>query len=533
MITEANFLPGPGLIEEPIGLAYIASLLEKNNHEVNILDNNIDKLEGEDIIEYIRLNNPKIICIGFTTLQAEDAYKLCRIIKKEYPNIYLVLCGVHPTLMPEESISEGKADFAVIGEEEETILELTNALKNGKNFKNITGLAYKENGRIKITKPRKLIKNLDTLPFPAYHLLKWKKYQTNIHGKYSNKRAFNVIPGRGCPYKCNFCLGSALYNGTLRNRSVADVTNEIEHIIRNYGIEFIHFEDNDFFLKPDGWIKNFCEKIINDKIKFKWLFQTRVDSVIKNKELLTGLRNAGCVGIELGIESGDEFVLKKINKGITINKMKIANKLLKELYIKPFYLMISYNEGENLDSAYKSAKLIYELENNCDLKSVLIPPKNTTRKVEEIPVMGHHSLPTLGTSFRADLKEKGIFLAKKWSDYSIDKISFLPKDILNDIPIKNNIIDLPVNSYLNKYKILIKEYISTSFYLPDVMKDFKSIEDYTRLLNEIYLLCNGKYTVNEIAEMTNKNNNIAIELTVSGLMILSILRLIRSKNPRI
>ncbi|MDP7197271.1 MAG: hypothetical protein QF864_13915, partial [SAR202 cluster bacterium] len=218
---------------------------------------------------------------------------------------------------------------------------------------------------------------------------------------------------------------------------------------------------------------------------------------------------------------------------ITINKMKIANKLLKELYIKPFYLMISYNEGENLDSAYKSAKLIYELENNCDLKSVLIPPKNTTRKVEEIPVMGHHSLPTLGTSFRADLKEKGIFLAKKWSDYSIDKISFLPKDILNDIPIKNNIIDLPVNSYLNKYKILIKEYISTSFYLPDVMKDFKSIEDYTRLLNEIYLLCNGKYTVNEIAEMTNKNNNIAIELTVSGLMILSILRLIRSKNPRI
>ena len=138
MITEANFLPGPGLIEEPIGLAYIASLLEKNNHEVNILDNNIDKLEGEDIIEYIRLNNPKIICIGFTTLQAEDAYKLCRIIKKEYPNIYLVLCGVHPTLMPEESISEGKADFAVIGEEEETILELTNALKNGKNFSFIT-----------------------------------------------------------------------------------------------------------------------------------------------------------------------------------------------------------------------------------------------------------------------------------------------------------------------------------------------------------------------------------------------------------
>ena len=173
-----------------------------------------------------------------------------------------------------------------------------------------------------------------------------------------------------------------LYGGSLRLRTVDNVIKEIGWIISNYGIEYIHFEDNDFLLRTEEWIKEFCNKIISKKIKFKWLIQTRVDSVIRFKEHLNEMRKAGCVGVELGIESGDEIVLKKINKGININKMKIANDLLKKSDIDPFYLMISYNEGENLDSAYKSAKLIYELENNCNAKSEFIPYiKNLKRNV--------------------------------------------------------------------------------------------------------------------------------------------------------
>ncbi|MBO06183.1 MAG: hypothetical protein CMI58_03990 [Parcubacteria group bacterium] len=534
MITEANFLPGSGLIEEPIGLAYIASLLEKNDYSVNILDNNIDKLDDEQILNYIKSKRPKTICIGFTTLQADDAYKLCNIIKKDFQDIHLVLCGVHPTLMPEEAFSKGNADFVVIGEEETTTLELTNALKEGKNFRDIPGLAFKENGKIIINQPRKLIKDLDNLPFPAYHLLKWKKYQTNIHGKYENKRAFNVIASRGCSFKCNFCLGSMLYGGSLRLRTVDNVIKEIGWIISNYGIEYIHFEDNDFLLRTEEWIKEFCNKIISKKIKFKWLIQTRVDSVIRFKEHLNEMRKAGCVGVELGIESGDEIVLKKINKGININKMKIANDLLKKSDIDPFYLMISYNEGENLDSAYKSAKLIYELENNCNAKSEFIPYIKNLKRNGEIPIMGHQSLPTIGTQFREDIDKKGAFFAKKWSDYTIDKINFIPIELLSDIPVKNGVDNDSVNTHIKKYENQIKEYMSTSFYLPEnlVNDNFKTYEDYAGFLSELYSLCNGTTTVKKLAESISKTHNLSIQITVSGLMILSILRLIKSKNQR-
>lgn len=538
MIIEANFLPGSDLLEEPIGLAYIASLLKKNNYSVNIQDFNIDDLDKQTLNDYILTEKPSVICLGFTTLQAEHAFKLCRFIKEKFPDIFIVTCGIHPTFKPRQTLTYSKADFAVIGEEEQTVLELVNALKNKTDCSHIKGIAYKKNGNIIINKPRELIKDLDSLPFPAYNLLKWRSYQTNIHGKYANKRAFNVIAARGCTFKCDFCVGSAAYGNTLRLRSVDNVLDEIKWIIKNFGIDCIHFEDNDFLMKPKKWLIDFCNKIKQKNMKFNWLFQTRVDSVINKREILVVIKKAGCIGLELGVESGDQYVLDKIKKQITVEQIRLAGKILKKADINAFHLMLCYYCGENLDSAYKSAKILYELENDCDLNSEFIPIKESIRLHGDVPLMTHQTLASPGTPFSKEISDDSSVNINENKNFTTDNITFIPHELLNDIPLKNSRINKRILDFIKDYENNIKEYSALGFYLQDslIQQNFIDFDSYSKFLLDLWKNSNGENNVTDIIKIIKASapkHAVDIErLTVSGLMILSILRVIKSKIAR-
>lgn len=214
------------------------------------------------------------------------------------PNIVTVLGGCHITFLPEETVSSCPAiDVGVIGEGEVTMLDLMHSIENGRSLDAVDGVVIRDEGKIRKTRPRRLIEDLDTLPFPARHLLPMEKYaalgeMTPIG---------NVITSRGCPFRCIFCASSRLYGNTFRARSPENVFEEVSELVDKYRINFIEFVDDTFTINKK---RSFRLAELLRKLDVSWAFGSRVDTV--SSELLKAFRRAGAIVFYMGIESASE-----------------------------------------------------------------------------------------------------------------------------------------------------------------------------------------------------------------------------------
>lgn len=346
---------------EPTGLLYIASYLEERGIDVKLLDLNIQKKNTRKIISYINDFKPGFVGISLITRQALRAYRLGKNLKKSNPNIRLIYGGVHPTLLPDESFQVGLADYVVIGEGEKTTYELIKKINNHQSIKNIKGICYRYNNKVIKTNKCDFLTNLDILPFPDYSLVDLEKYNSNIHIKKYHGRTIHMFTSRGCTESCYYCCSPTLFKRHVRFRSVKNVVKEIEQVINRYSVKNIHFHDDNFLIKPKRVIE-LCNLIKKKKLSFKWICLARADVISQNPEILPIMKDAGCVGIEFGVEAGDDYVLGELNKNENLNHIYLANKYIKQNDIYPMYLIISYSLGENIDSSYKTAKLYYELK---------------------------------------------------------------------------------------------------------------------------------------------------------------------------
>jgi radical SAM superfamily enzyme YgiQ (UPF0313 family) len=304
----------------PINLAYIAALLEENHHEIEIIDLQIECRSIKKLIERIKKFNPELIGITSVTPTFPYALKLAELFKKVKKDMKIVLGGIHVTAMPEDTLKNDCVDFVVIGEGEKTIVELADAIEKNKNFKKIRGLGFKENGKIIINPPRPLIKNLDDLPLPAYHLINMKEY------KYPR----GIVPfftSRGCPFNCIFCASHLVNGKKIRRRSIANVIEELK-LLKKYGVNYVSFFDDTFTIDRKYVIK-LCEQMIKENLNFKWWCNTRVSTV--DEELLTYMKKAGCRIVAYGFESGTQRILNYIKKGITLEQSKRAAEIAKKL----------------------------------------------------------------------------------------------------------------------------------------------------------------------------------------------------------
>ena len=302
----------PKFQTHPQGLLYIASILQKNKHYVEILDAwsfglNLDSIKIK-IIDF----NPHIVGITAMTILAYDAYLVAKVVKEIDSKIVTVMGGPHATALPEEPINTDNIDIAVIGEGEYTMVAICNQVaQGGEDLSEIRGIVYKCGKKVIKTDHAYRIEQLDKIPFPAYHLLpSMADYNPPPHWGKKGKFA-SVITSRGCPYGCAFCCVSEAWGRKYRYRSPDNVVDELEFLNKKYSITFISFRDAVATLHKQRMIE-ICKGIIDRKLKMKWNCNAKAHEV--DEELLRWMKKAGCKTIMYGIESGNEQILSQFKR---------------------------------------------------------------------------------------------------------------------------------------------------------------------------------------------------------------------------
>jgi radical SAM superfamily enzyme YgiQ (UPF0313 family) len=304
----------------PLGVCYIAAYLRREGHQVKIIDAEAEEIfDYGEIVSKIKSFKTEILGITCCTVSFYRAIALAKRIKANI-DIPIILGGPHVTAMPEYSMSFEEFDYGVLREGERTITELVNAIENKKSVSKIKGIVYRERkGKVKITKPREYIKDLDSLPLPARDLVKMRLYKPPAT-TYKKLPVANIITSRGCPNQCLFC-DKNVFGCVYREHSAEYVVQEIEDLIKNYGIKEIAFVDDTFLVNKNRVIK-IMDLMKTRGIHLPWTCMARVNNVDEN--LLRRMKESGCWHISYGIESGNERILKLINKGITKNQVKRA-----------------------------------------------------------------------------------------------------------------------------------------------------------------------------------------------------------------
>jgi len=323
----------------PLGLAYLAATLEKAGHEVKIVDaivNGIDcvtdideefvQVGDDSLIEKAMKDfNPNLVGIScmFTAFK-NDAFRVAEIVKKINRETLVVMGGAHVSANPTEVANQPYVDAAIYGEGEVTIVEIA----NGKQFQEIKGMAFKsgrsKRGKVIVTEPRELIKNLDDIPFPARHLLDMEKYFSLPKTSYPFSMRYpiiEIVSSRGCPGKCVFCAVHTIWGRCWRARSAKNVVDEVEFCINKYGVKEINFTDDNISLSK-GRLVDICKEIIRRGLDIRWQTPNGIAIWTLDKEVLVWMKKSGYYRAKFGLESGSPRTQKYIGKNIDLEHAK-------------------------------------------------------------------------------------------------------------------------------------------------------------------------------------------------------------------
>ncbi|MBI2996311.1 MAG: cobalamin B12-binding domain-containing protein [Candidatus Melainabacteria bacterium] len=305
-----RFKKGSGYVP-PLGIMYIASFMESKGFHADILDCLVERYKISDLKEYLSKNKYDLIGITCMTNSALDAYESVKVAREVCPSALIVMGGVHPTALPEQTLKETpETDLIIIGEGEQTFVDLATCLKEDKDYHSISGIAYwsKEENKVKYTTPRTPIPDLNSLPFPAYDKVPMKKYIPHVT-QYIDLPNYPVVLQRGCPYQCTYCDHGAVLGRKIRSLSVERAIENIKYLVKNYGAKGIYFLDSVFTVRRD-YIMKLLPEI--EKLKISFACNARADQL--DLELLTAMKKAGCWMIQIGIESGNIKSLELIKK---------------------------------------------------------------------------------------------------------------------------------------------------------------------------------------------------------------------------
>jgi len=345
----------------PLGTLYAAALMREHAHEVSLFDTMFVK-DPNEVSEKLEACQPDIFVIyddGFNYLtkmcltnMRHAAFRMIKVAKER--GCTVIVSSSDSTDQYERYLNEG-ADFILIGEAEMTLLELIDTLKNKENnFGSIQGLAYKQNDNLVKTQRRSVIKDLDSLPMPAWDLANIETYRARWI-KSSGYFSMNMGTTRGCPFKCNWCA-KPIYGNRYNSRSPQNVVNELKFLKEKYHFDHIWFCDDIFGLKP-GWVNEFSALVNKEKLSFRFKIQSRADLLLM-EDNIKALAHAGCENVWIGAESGSQKILDAMDKGITIEQIKNATILLKKNGIFPsFFIQFGYL-GETKEDIQKTIKMI-------------------------------------------------------------------------------------------------------------------------------------------------------------------------------
>lgn len=367
----------------PIAMASVAAVLEGKGHMVMIIDSptegweNLEELDAtkyrvglnaEVIAGRIRDWMPDVVVVEVPfSGWSKTAFEVVSTAKKVNKDITVVLFGLHPSSRPEACLSDSEADFVVVGEPEVTIDELVTALQaKNTDYQTINGLGYREHGAVTLTAKRAFIQDLDTLPLPARHLLPMKVYaeavkQNPLRGEITKPYTI-VITSRGCPFNCVFCTHCIVWGKQWRPRSPKNVVDEVEHVIKTYGIKQIDFADDNMTWNRDR-MAQICDLIVERGLKFDWFTPNGVRADTLDEALLRKMKRAGCKKIRVAPESGVQRVVTDIaKKSLDLQKVEDAIVAAKKVGIKVGCFFVMGLIGETKADIEETIRYAYKLK---------------------------------------------------------------------------------------------------------------------------------------------------------------------------
>lgn len=327
----------------PLGLAYLAGALKKNGFQYMLIDGlgeSLDSIQALDNTDLLvnGLTAKQIVdripigvkCIGVSCMFTNEWYyciELIRQIRERFPDAYIILGGEHPTADPEFCFQEApEVDLIAVGEGEQTLIDLLNAIKKDFCFSNVSGIYYRNGSKVLKTSPRKRIQDLDEIAWPDWDSVPIEQYLSRriAHG-ISGKRGMPMLASRGCPFQCTFCSNPTMWGTKWLVRSPDDVISEIKYYVSKYKITHFDFFDLTAIIN-EKWIIEFCEKLIMENLNLTWALPTGTRSEALSQNVLSLLKKSGCLKLVYAPESGSQETLIRIKKKINLEKMIFSMK---------------------------------------------------------------------------------------------------------------------------------------------------------------------------------------------------------------
>ncbi len=341
-----------------LGLGYLASYLEQHGIACEIVDAHAMRWRLSDLSHHLAESAPDLVGVTFTTENRFESFEAIRTARAVLPESLLIAGGPHVSAAAEDTLAHvPELDMVVRGEGEATLLDIVRHLQNGRPFDEIKGISRRVGSQIEHNAPRPHIQDLDTLPFPARHLMPMERYQfaADVPGV-GKLRAQNIMASRGCPFNCSFCASPNMWGRKFRARTTENVMAEIDELVMIYGAQALWIFDDTFTVDKKRTAA-ICEEIARKYPSLRWFCEIRVDTV--DRELLGLMKRAGCFCVAFGVESGSQRIIDhSIGKQIKLEEVAQVRSWCKELDLLYNPFMILSHPDETDDDARKSMDLI-------------------------------------------------------------------------------------------------------------------------------------------------------------------------------
>ena len=402
----------------PLGLAYLGAALEHAGVEVKILDYVVYPYRRDTLESVLKEFRPQVAGATAVSMTFDHARQVLSDVKAIDPDILTVMGGPHVSFCAQETLEAfTELDVVVIGEGEETLVELSRAVKCATSFDTVNGVAYRAGSKIMTSAARNPIKDLDALPLPARHLISLGRYR-------ALGMPVSMTTSRGCPYKCIFCVGRKMGGAKVRYHSAVRVASELQYLA-NLKFHQINIAD-DLFTANQNHCLAVCEEILRRKLEINWTSFARVDTI--SETLLSRMKAAGCTAVSFGIESANPAILNTIQKGITLEQVRNAIRLCRKVGISPYASFILGLPGETPQTIKETAEFAENLQ-------------------QEGLAYGFHILaPFPGTEVRKQSDRLGIrILTDDWSRYDANRA------VIETASVNHRMLDAVVVDWENQY----------------------------------------------------------------------------------
>lgn len=438
--------------EPPLGLCYLAGVIKQEGFDVRIIDSQALGLGIGQTAGLIEKLHPKYVGISAATIAIESASELARNIKALDPKIKVIIGGCHVSALPIETLKEYESfDVGVVGEGENTIIELISAVDNNVDLKTVRGIVSRQNGEVWLSAERSRIKNLDNLPYPAFDLLpEINRFYRLPTQSLMGKNSFSLVTSRGCPGECSFC-DKKVFGEYVSMHSPEYIMEMMRILHKAHKINNILFEDDNFMVSKQR-LRVFSDLFRKESLDVRWSALARVDYI--DKELLQIAKEAGCWQISYGIESGSQKILDFYHKGVSLSQIKETIEMTKNIGLRIKCFFMWGNPYEDRDTIAQTINFIKGLD------------------IDDISITFFTPYP--GSKIWPDIKSYGGFDGR-WRELSCFTLVFKPSE-------------LEESFLINTRKNVLKDFYFRPKAIFSYLKRIKSVTQFKELILSFYHL---------------------------------------------